>query len=88
MENKIAIIGLGYVGLPLAIEFAKYFPTIGFDINPERINQLKFAKDNTNEISPDVLKSVLIEENPIKNKDLILQSVSKSVFSSHQIKEN
>lgn len=88
MENKIAIIGLGYVGLPLAIEFAKYFPTIGFDINPERINQLKFAKDNTNEISPDVLKSVLIEENPIKNKDLIFQSVSKETFNGTYLSEN
>ena len=39
--NKIAIIGLGYVGLPLSIEFSKYFEVVGYDINLNRINQLK-----------------------------------------------
>ena len=39
--NHIAIIGLGYVGLPLAIEFSKKYPTIGFDLNDDRINELK-----------------------------------------------
>lgn len=41
MTKKIGIIGLGYVGLPLAIEFAKKYEVIGFDINSERINELK-----------------------------------------------
>ena len=41
MSDKIAIIGLGYVGIPLAVEFGKKFATIGFDINTERINELK-----------------------------------------------
>ena len=49
--HNIAIIGLGYVGLPLAIEFAKKFPTIGFDINPERVVQLNEGIDLTNEVS-------------------------------------
>ena len=40
-KYKISIIGLGYVGLPLAVEFSKKFKTIGFDINSERISQLK-----------------------------------------------
>lgn len=40
-QLKIAIIGLGYVGLPLAVEFGKYKPTIGFDINENRILELK-----------------------------------------------
>lgn len=87
MENKIAIIGLGYVGLPLAIEFAKYFPTIGFDINPERINQLKFAKDSTKEIGPDILKSVLIEDNPLKNKNLIFQAFSVGSLNGNELFE-
>ena len=39
-DIKIGIIGLGYVGLPLAIEFAKYFKTVGFDINKNRISEL------------------------------------------------
>ncbi|MGP5307803.1 nucleotide sugar dehydrogenase [Vreelandella alkaliphila] len=52
MENtKIAILGLGYVGLPLAVVFSKYFPTIGFDIKTGRIDELKQGKDNTREVS-------------------------------------
>ena len=41
MEKKIAVIGLGYVGLPLAVEFAKKYPTTGFDINELRVQALK-----------------------------------------------
>ena len=41
MQDQIAIIGLGYVGLPLAVEFAKKYKVVGFDINQERINELK-----------------------------------------------
>ncbi|MGV2929471.1 nucleotide sugar dehydrogenase [Vreelandella venusta] len=52
MENtKIAILGLGYVGLPLAVAFSKYFPTIGFDIKAGRIEELRKGKDNTREVS-------------------------------------
>ncbi|UYO73876.1 nucleotide sugar dehydrogenase [Halomonas qinghailakensis] len=52
MENtKIAILGLGYVGLPLAVAFSKYFPTLGFDIKTGRIEELKQGKDNTREVS-------------------------------------
>lgn len=40
---RIAVIGLGYVGLPLAVEFGKKFPTIGFDIKPDRIAELRPA---------------------------------------------
>ena len=50
LENyKIAIIGLGYVGLPLAIEFGKKHKVLGFDINQARIEELKSGKDRTNE---------------------------------------
>tara|TARA_B100000925_G_C22007758_1_gene474509 strand:+ start:2081 stop:3358 length:1278 start_codon:yes stop_codon:yes gene_type:complete len=52
---KIAVIGLGYVGLPLAVEFGKKYPTFGFDINKERINELKNGKDSTMEVSDDQL---------------------------------
>jgi UDP-N-acetyl-D-galactosamine dehydrogenase len=52
MKDKIiAIIGLGYVGLPLAVEFGKHYPTIGFDINQRRIDELKQGKDSTLEVS-------------------------------------
>ena len=75
LENtKIAIIGLGYVGLPLAVEFSKKFPVIGFDINQARIAELKSGTDSTLEVSNEELaeakmlsfssdKSVLAEVN-------------------------
>jgi len=55
--KKIAIIGLGYVGLPLAVEFGKKRPVIGFDINTKRIEELKNNKDNTLELGEDQLLS-------------------------------
>ena len=55
--SKIAIIGQGYVGLPLAIEFGKIFTTIGFDINTARIDQLKKGVDHTNEASCEQINS-------------------------------
>lgn len=57
IENvKIAIIGLGYVGLPLAVEFGKQFETIGFDINSKRIKELTNGIDNTLEVEPEEMK--------------------------------
>lgn len=53
--KKIAIIGLGYVGLPLAVEFAKVRLVLGFDINPERINELQNGLDHTLECTPEEL---------------------------------
>ena len=58
LENvKIAVIGQGYVGLPLAIEFGKKYETIGFDINSKRIEELKNGEDHTKEASREQLKS-------------------------------
>jgi UDP-N-acetyl-D-galactosamine dehydrogenase len=54
---KIAVIGQGYVGLPLAIEFGKKYPTLGFDINVGRIAELNKGVDHTNEASPEQLRS-------------------------------
>ena len=50
-ELKIAVIGLGYVGLPLAVEFGKHFPTLGFDINKARLQQLQSGHDSTLEVT-------------------------------------
>jgi UDP-N-acetyl-D-glucosamine/UDP-N-acetyl-D-galactosamine dehydrogenase len=50
VEQKVAVIGLGYVGLPLAVEFGRRFQTVGFDINPERITQTRAGKDMTREV--------------------------------------
>jgi UDP-N-acetyl-D-glucosamine/UDP-N-acetyl-D-galactosamine dehydrogenase len=54
---KIAVIGLGYVGLPLAVEFGKKFSVIGFDINQSRINELANGHDRTLEVEKEVLQS-------------------------------
>jgi UDP-N-acetyl-D-galactosamine dehydrogenase len=58
-NKKIAIIGLGYVGLPLAVEFAKKYSVIGFDINESRVQDLNSGHDSTLEVSDDNLQSVL-----------------------------
>ena len=54
-EPKIAVVGLGYVGMPLAVAFAKVCPTLGFDINGDRIEQLNRGVDTTGEVEPEVL---------------------------------
>ena len=64
-EIKIGIIGLGYVGLPLAVEFSKRYSTIGFDINEKRISQLKIFNDITKEVDNKLLEVVI-------NKKLIV----------------
>jgi UDP-N-acetyl-D-galactosamine dehydrogenase len=56
MKNKIALIGLGYVGLPLAVEFGKKFETIGFDINEIRVQELQQGNDRTLEVEAEELK--------------------------------
>ena len=56
-ELKIAVVGLGYVGLPLAVEFGKKYQTIGFDINNSRIQELNLGKDNTLELSKTEINS-------------------------------
>jgi UDP-N-acetyl-D-galactosamine dehydrogenase len=60
LENNnvvIGIIGMGYVGLPLAVEFGKKYSTIGFDINIDRIKELKSGKDSTLEVEPEELRN-------------------------------
>ncbi|MEO6961107.1 MAG: nucleotide sugar dehydrogenase, partial [Puia sp.] len=59
LNCKIAVVGLGYVGLPLAVEFAKKYPTVGFDINSNRIKDLRNGHDHTLEIEDEDLKKVL-----------------------------
>ena len=57
-DTKIGILGMGYVGLPLAIEFSKYFQTLGFDIKDDRIFELKKGKDSSNEFEYKRLKNI------------------------------
>ncbi len=65
MSIKIAIIGLGYVGLPLARLFATKYPVVGFDINKQRVAALKSGIDSTLEVPEELLKAVLVTKNPI-----------------------
>ncbi|WP_180179673.1 Vi polysaccharide biosynthesis UDP-N-acetylglucosamine C-6 dehydrogenase TviB [Acinetobacter sp. YH12041] len=58
-DLKIAVIGLGYVGLPLAVEFGKNLPVVGFDIHKKRIDELKGGQDHTLEVSPEELKQAI-----------------------------
>lgn len=64
---KIAVIGLGYVGLPLARLFATKYPVVGFDINTERVAELMSGTDSTLEVSDEVLQSVLVKASTDKN---------------------
>jgi UDP-N-acetyl-D-galactosamine dehydrogenase len=78
-EPKICVVGLGYVGLPLAVELAKYFPVSGFDIKEQRIATLKNGIDPTNEVSTETLKnSTLVctsDPSAIKNANFIIVAV-------------
>jgi UDP-N-acetyl-D-galactosamine dehydrogenase len=62
-DVKIAIVGLGYVGLPLAVEFAKKYEVFGFDTNTSRIAELTNGDDHTLEISKEILQQILIKGN-------------------------
>ena len=68
MNHKIAVIGLGYVGLPLARLFATKYPVVGFDINKNRVSELKKGHDDTLEVSDELLLSSLIEKNPLQTE--------------------
>jgi len=67
---KIAVIGLGYVGLPLARLFATKFPTIGYDINQERVNRLMAGFDDTLEVENDILQEAINKHNFVCTTDL------------------
>ena len=67
VKDKIAIIGLGYVGLPLARLFATKFSVVGFDINSKRISELMSGIDSTLEVDTETLQSVLVSENSESN---------------------
>ncbi|WP_312819225.1 nucleotide sugar dehydrogenase [Kaistella carnis] len=68
MQHKITVLGLGYVGLPLARLFATKFPTVGFDINQARVQELNNGHDDTLEVSDELLKSALVKNNPTKEE--------------------
>lgn len=88
-QIKIAIIGLGYVGLPLARLFATKYPVIGFDTNKQRVSALKKGTDSTLEISEELLKAVLLAKNPIKStlNSLPMEKLEAGLFCSSDISD-
>ena len=86
MKDKIAVIGLGYVGLPLALEFSKKFQVLGYDINPKRINQLNSYIDKTNQVDSNNLEDALeanlalsYKEESLKNYNIYISTVPTPV---------
>ena len=88
-DKKIAVIGLGYVGLPLAIEFAKKYNVIAYDVNENRISELQKFEDKTNELTKTEIKDAenLIftsDENDIVNSDIFLIAVPTPIDLSNK----
>lgn len=71
MSNKIAVIGLGYVGLPLARLFATKYQVVGFDINQNRIEEVSSGSDSTLEVPDELLKEVLVQDFNNKQEGLL-----------------
>jgi len=85
-ESKIAIIGLGYVGLPLAVAFAEKFKTVGYDIDPKRVDELQKGKDRTLEVDDSELQSVLVKgslELEEKGKGLLVTDAILPISSAN-----
>ncbi len=88
-EPTLCVIGLGYVGLPLATEFGKHIQTWGFDINPKRIAELQIGRDHTREVSPEELGAAerlgfTSEEARIKGCDVYIVTVPTPINDSKQ----
>ena len=79
MKHNIAIIGLGYVGLPLAVEFGKKYKTVGFDINQSRVDELNSGTDSTLEVEDELLQSVLLKENSLDSNGLFISTDAESL---------
>ena len=81
MKNiKIAVIGLGYVGLPLARLFATKYPVVGFDVNQARVNELMTGHDHTLEVSDEILQAALVKQNPVATQ-------SNGLFCSYNLED-
>ena len=87
-EKKISVIGLGYVGLPIALEFAKQTSVIGFDIKPERVEMMKNNIDPSNELEAEAFKStdILFTANPedLKQADFHIVAVPTPIDDHNQ----
>ena len=81
--SDVTVIGLGYVGLPLALAFADQLPTVGFDIDSSRIEQLLDGNDRNQEVSQEIITSssltLTADENSVTNADFIVVTVPTPV---------
>ncbi|UXS44439.1 nucleotide sugar dehydrogenase [Staphylococcus delphini] len=88
MNRKIAVVGLGYVGLPVAVAFGKQQEVVGFDINKTRINELKNGYDRTNEVNDEDLKKSNIkftnEPEELSKADFIIVAVPTPINKNNQ----
>ena len=88
MKRKIAVVGLGYVGLPVAVAFGKQQEVVGFDINETRINELKNGYDRTNEVNDEDLKKSNIkftnEPEELSKADFIIVAVPTPINKNNQ----
>lgn len=88
MNRKIAVVGLGYVGLPVAVSFGKYHEVIGFDISEQRIKELKEGYDRTNEVNDKDLSETNIvftaDKNELKKADFIIVAVPTPINKHNQ----
>lgn len=84
-DVKIAVIGLGYVGLPLAVEFAKKYSVVGFDIDTKRVKDLNNGKDFTLEVEDELLQAVLLSSNPANGKKGLYATNESEALASCQI---
>ncbi|MDI5934181.1 Vi polysaccharide biosynthesis UDP-N-acetylglucosamine C-6 dehydrogenase TviB [Halomonas kalidii] len=87
-QTRVAIIGLGYVGLPLAVEFGKQMPTLGFDINAQRIAQLQNAIDVTREVEQESLRQAIqlrfsSEQEALRDCNVYIVTVPTPIDSQH-----
>ena len=88
-ETVIAVVGLGYVGLPLAVEFGKRFPTIGFDLSERKVAAYKTFVDPTGEVSTEELKAasrlaVTTDPSRLREADFIIVAVPTPIDAAHQ----
>src|SRR5712671_488977 len=87
--TTIAVVGLGYVGLPVAVEFGKKYTTIGFDLSAVKIAAYRKGVDPTGEVSPEALRAVntlrfTTDATELRNADFIVVAVPTPVDEAHQ----